>query len=203
MNQRRSGRPAGEPALDSATLRAVCARDRGALARFFDCFYDRVYGHLVRMLGEPTLAEDLTQDAFLRMHRDIDRLDPERDPAPWVFTVATNTVRDYWRSREHKSQQRRSGLDPEQDLALPDGRLDELTRIEGRESEAAIRKALADLEPTDRQIILLRSYEDLDSSTVGEMLGITPEAVRQRHRRAIARLGKVYGHHTGKAEGGA
>lgn len=189
--------------MGSEELRAVCARDRSALARFFDRYYGRVHGHLVRMVSDPALAEDLTQDAFLRIHRDIHQLDPERDPTPWVFTVATNTVRDYWRSREHKGRQRRSGLDPEQDISLPDGDPDALTRIEGEEAADAIREALEDLDEGDRQVILLRSYEGLDSATVGQILEITPEAVRQRHRRAVARLGKAFGRRTGKRQGGA
>ena len=59
------------------------------------------------------LAEDLTHEVFLRLNRALDRLDPDRDPTGWVFTVATNCVRDHWRSRSHKSKQRDTELKPE------------------------------------------------------------------------------------------
>jgi len=192
VEQRGSGRRSTGATLDSGTLSRVCARDPEALGRFFDCFYRRVYGHVAHMVGDPVLAEDLTQDAFLRMHRAIERLDPARDPAPWIFTVATNTVRDHWRSRDHQNRHRRADLDPEQDLALPDDEPGAHVRLEKEEAATAVRQALASLAESDREVIQLRSYEGLDSQVVGEVLGISPEAVRQRHRRALSRLGDAY-----------
>ena len=189
MEQRGAGNQGASAVLDAATLRRVRDRDAEALGRFFDCFYDRIFGHVAHMVGNATLAEDLTQDAFLRMHRGIDRLDPERDPTAWVFTVTTNTVRDHWRSKEHRSGQRRSDLDPEHDLNLPADEPGVQEEMEREEAARAVRAALQQLSPEDREVILLRSYEDLNSPEVGEILGLSPEAVRQRHRRAVGRLG--------------
>jgi RNA polymerase sigma-70 factor (ECF subfamily) len=192
VQQRGTGRRDEGAALDQETLRRVRARDPAALGRFFDGFYPRVYGHVAHLVGDPVLAEDLTQDAFLRMHRAIDRLDPERDPAAWVFTVTINTVRDHWRSREHKRGQQQADLDPERDLSLPNGGPGAHEKLEREEAARAVQQALRRLTETDREVILLRSYEELDSTVTGEIMGISPEAVRQRHRRALARLGEAY-----------
>jgi RNA polymerase sigma-70 factor (ECF subfamily) len=96
--------PGSEPgALDREVLLRVKARDREAMNRFFDAYYDRAHAYATKLLRDATLAEDLIQEAFLRMHAALDRLDPDRNPTPWVLTVVTNTIRDHWRSRAHRA----------------------------------------------------------------------------------------------------
>jgi len=192
MVQGKASTPEGRSPLDQSILEQVCLRQAAALNQFFDHFYDRVYGYLAIMLRDRTLAEDLTQDAFLRIHRGIDRLDPRRDPTGWVFTVVTNTVRDYWRSKEHKAKTRQATLDRPEDLPLVDKAPSAADSLEQHDTARAIGQALAELSDADREVILLRNYEGLSSTDVAHMLDLKPEAVRQRHSRAVARLSKVY-----------
>ena len=70
------------------------------------------------------------------------------------------------------------------------GRADE--GLEREENAEAINEAMATLSPADREIILLRSLEDLSVSEVSSMLEISADAVRQRHSRAVRRLGDAY-----------
>ena len=65
-------------------------------------YFDRVYGYVRRLVGEDSLAEDVTQDVFLHLQRSFRSYDPARELSPWVFTIATNKVRDHWRSRRHR-----------------------------------------------------------------------------------------------------
>jgi RNA polymerase sigma-70 factor (ECF subfamily) len=170
----------------------VRARDAASLERFFELFYDRVFGHVARLLGDLSLAEDVTHDIFLHLHQQVGRLDPDRDPTPWVFTVATNCVRDHWRSRRHREHQRQVPLADEHLESIAgagDGPHDDAVRA----NEARIVQiALAQLAEADREIILLRDYEELDTAAIAAVLGARPDAVRQRHSRAVARLGTVY-----------
>jgi RNA polymerase sigma-70 factor (ECF subfamily) len=178
--------------LDKGTLEGVRLRKPDALEAFFDQFYDRVHGYLQILLRNRDLAEDLTQDAFLRIHRGVDRLDPQRDPTGWVFTVVINTVRDYWRSREHKSATKRTTLDEPKDQPLPDSTPTADQALEQKDEARIIQRALAELSEQDREIILLRNYEELKVTAVAKMLDLKPEAVRQRHSRAVARLGAAF-----------
>jgi RNA polymerase sigma-70 factor (ECF subfamily) len=178
--------------FDEATLREVCRRVPEAMNRFFDHYYDRIYGHVAHLLRDAHLAEDVTQEAFLRLSRAIDRLDPECDPTGWVFTVATNCVRDHWRSRAHKQSRRNIAMENGGvgDLANGKKRADE--RLERRHEQEAVQRALAELSDADRQVILLRNYEELETATIAQMLEATPEAIRQRHSRAVSRLGTAF-----------
>ena len=176
--------------LSSAILTRVIRREPEALELFFDHFYDRIYAHVVNLLRDRTLAEDLTQEVFIRLHKVIDRLDPTREPAGWVFTVATNVVRDYWRSAEHRKRNAEQGDPHEMALAHPD--TDVHTAMEKDEDLTAVWTALHRLSVDDREVILLKDYEELSTADIGRVLDLKPDAVRQRHSRAVARLGKAF-----------
>lgn len=182
------------PAWDTALLRSVRERHPESMRAFFDLYYDRVHAYLLRLVDDRHLAEDLTQEVFLRLHGALDRLDPERDPAPWVFTVASNLLRDYWRSAEHRRRGRMSDIDDLRDKS-GDGAEDDLEALARAESEACLRRMLARLAENDRQLVLLRGYAELDSAALAEILRISREAVRQRFSRAVKRLGELYRKH--------
>jgi RNA polymerase sigma-70 factor (ECF subfamily) len=180
--------------FDHETLRHVRERRRDALNRFFEHFFDRAYAYVTTLLGDPTQAEDVTQEAFIRIHRGIDRLDDQRDPTPWVFAVVTNTVRDHWRSAAHRQSRRRVELDEARAVAAADEATDPERALLGREDRTAVEEALAALTPADREIILLREYEGLRFAQVAEALDVREDAARQRHARALRRLAFAYTH---------
>jgi RNA polymerase sigma-70 factor (ECF subfamily) len=179
--------------FDEETLQRVRSRDAAAMNRFFDAFFVRVHAYVSRLLRDETLAEDLTQESFLRMHAALDRLDPGRDPTPWVFTVVTNTVRDYWRSKAHKAAGRQVPLDEAWEIAS-DNRYDRADEnLERKEAIAAVHEAMGRLSPADREILLMKSFQSLTTEEIVDVLGISADAVRQRHSRAVKRLGKALG----------
>ena len=178
--------------VDREFLVRVRRRDPTALERFFDQYYDRIHGHVARLVQDAHMAEDLTHEVFLRLNRTLDRLDPERDPTGWVFTVATNVVRDHWRSRKHKEAARSSGLSAEHLEVLADQAEDAEQQLARQQEQHAVRQALSTLSENDREVILLRDYENLDSTAVAGVLGAKPDAIRQRYSRAVTRLGQAF-----------
>src|SRR6185503_20652737 len=92
----------------------LARREPAALARFFDAYFERVYAYLRRLVGDEHAAEDLTQDVFLQAHRALPSYDPARDPRPWLFTIATNKLRDHWRSRAAHGGDSETSLDHEE-----------------------------------------------------------------------------------------
>jgi len=178
------------PVLEPKIVALAAQRDEAAMDAFFQFFFPRVYGYVRSLVRNQALADDVVQDAFLRLHRSLDRLDPERDPAPWVFTVVTNTIRDRWRRWEHKNRGRIVDVDDLWDQ--PSSEPDALEELERSDRSTGIRRALDHLSPADREVILLRTYEGLRWSEVAEATGVSEQALRQRHSRAVKRLGKTY-----------
>jgi len=175
--------------LDEALLLRVRDRDPAAMGHFFEHFYDRVYGYLASLLRDRSAAEDLAQETFLKLHGALDRLDPSRDPAPWVFTVASNLARDHWRSGKQRTARQ---ADAEEIETLPSESAgdDPLATLEQQEQARQVRRALAALPEDARQVILLRSFQEMGFPQIAETLGLSEDAVRQRHSRAVKRLGE-------------
>jgi RNA polymerase sigma-70 factor (ECF subfamily) len=180
------------PVLGQEVLERARRRDPEALNAVFTAFFDSAYAYLIHLLREPVLVDDVVQEAFIRMHAAIDRLDVERDPAPWVFTILTNAARDHWRSRAHKNRWRHVGVEEAWNHADEMGWSNPEHVLERREDATAIQRALSQLSPADREILLLREYEGMSAREVAEALKLTLEAARQRHSRAVRRLAALY-----------
>ena len=164
-------------------------RDPEALARFYQLYFDRVYGYVRRMLAEDHLAEDVTQDVFMHIQRSIHTYDPSRGLGPWVFTIATNKVRDFWRSRRHKDALLESSLD-EDDHGFdpPSAGRGPLPQLENAELGAVLSKAVDELPPGLRETLVLRYFEGLEFAEIGERVGRNETAVRKRYSRALEAL---------------
>ncbi len=169
----------------------VALRDREpeALALFYDSYFDRVYGFVRRMVGSEHLAEDLTQDILMHVIEHLGSYDPDRALRPWVFTIATNKVRDFWRSRRHQDRQQEVSLEldetggwarantprPEEGLA-------------SNERTAAIEAAIEDLPDSMRSTLVLRYYEGMSFEDIGKIIDRNETAVRKRYSRALDEL---------------
>lgn len=154
----------------------------------FDLLYRRTYPPLLRYLqrltGDPDEADDLAQEAFARLLRNPL---PESEARPWLFTVATNLVRDGARKATRRA--RLLSIFPPAPQAPPpvDQELERKERIEG------VRRALARLRPRDRQLLLLReegfSYEEM-----AQVVGVAPSSVGTLIARALKRFAEAYRH---------
>jgi RNA polymerase sigma-70 factor (ECF subfamily) len=190
--------PEGTPSADIAAgapdrdwLERVRARDPEALGAFYERYVELVFGLAWRMLGERVLAEDATSDVFLKVHRALDRLDPGRDPVPWLVTITTNACRDLWRSGAWRMGRRAADVDdPAMAASLSTGRNDPEHDAVARERERAVQEALLELPEPLRTVVVLHDYQGLDHREVAEVLHIAHDAARKRYSRALAALGK-------------
>lgn len=181
--------PAPLSTPDRAWLERVRLRDPEALGAFYDRYLDLVFGVAWRLLGDRTRAEDAASEVFLKVHRAADRLDPLRDPAPWLTTITTNVCRDVWRSGAYRMSRRAADVDdPAQAASLSTGRNDpEADTIRG-ERERIVQEALLKLPESLRTTIVLHDYQGLDHRQVAEVLHIAHDAARKRYSRALAVL---------------
>ena len=141
-----------------------------AFARLFDDRFVSLYRYLDRLSGDPDLAEDLAQEAFVRLHR---RREIPNDARAWLAAVASNLFRD-----ERRSARRRRNLLARQpaDLTLgspppsPDG------AVEQGEQKTRVRRALDRLPLRDREMLLLR-HEGYSYREIANALGVAETGV--------------------------
>jgi RNA polymerase sigma factor (sigma-70 family) len=139
---------------------------------------DDVYGYLVYLTRDRTLAEDLAAETFEKALRLWKRFDPRRGSArTWLCQIARTTALDWFRAEERR--QRR-----EQAVARPDATEADLS--EGLSPE--LETALASLSAGEREVIALRVLLELDGEESARVLGISPTAVSTRLSRALTKL---------------
>lgn len=184
---------AARPTLARDVLERVRARDERALAGFFDCYFDRVFGLMLRLLGDREAAEDATQDVFLKIHRAANRIDPDRDPGPWVTTIAYNTCRDLWRSGGYRMRRRSASIegDPAVAVRLTRGTNDPERDALRDERMHRVQEAIRKLPEPLRVAVVLFEYEGMSHQEVAEVVGINHAAARKRYSRALEALGKM------------
>jgi RNA polymerase sigma-70 factor (ECF subfamily) len=150
---------------DELALRELLRRYEQRLARF-----------LHRQTGGRDV-EDLYQETWLRVVRHADRFDATRRFSTWLFQIAVNLCRDW---------QRRPPPEPRA--------LDDEPAAAGLErSDAALDAAqlLARLPQAQREVVVLRYYQDLSEDEVAEILDIPKGTVKSRMHQAIARLAQL------------
>lgn len=154
----------------------------GAPAAFdvvFDAYRGRVWGFLLRLCGRAELAEELLQETFLRLAAHATRLRPDTDLRAWLFTVARNLYR---------SHRRWAWLDGQRLLELATrGSARDPTPHElaaATEAGRTVERALAEMPDALREVAVLVWIEKLEPVQAADVLGASPEAVRQRLLRA-------------------
>ena len=141
------------------------------------------------MLGDETQAEDVTQEVFLKIQRAIDGYDPARPLSPWVFTIATNQVRDHWRSQQRTDPLDGASLDAED--ARPDPPAREpgpLPALIDAELARTLSPAIDELPESLRTTLVLRYQEGLSFEEIAQLVSRNEAAVRKRYSRALELL---------------
>lgn len=160
--------------------------DAGAFDELYDRYAGRVSGY-VRGLGvdEP---EDTVSEVFVSVVRGLATFrGDEADFRRWLFTIAHRRAVDAHRRRSRRKEH------PTDPLLLPDLAANGSTsnEIDTDLSAAAASRALTQLTPDQREVILLRVVADLSVADAAEVLGKKPGAVKTLQRRALASLRRL------------
>jgi RNA polymerase sigma-70 factor (ECF subfamily) len=174
-------------ALDEAMDRYA----RGEAAAFGELYRlgaPRVRGFLLRLSGNAALADDLTQEAFLRIHRARGSFETGAAALPWFFAIARNAFLDHKRREDTR---RAIGADPVSDHhrqaeAPADTRGDEV--LVASETLAIVRDTLERMTPLQREAFVLVRFEGLSIGEAAQVLGATEAAVKIRAFRAYEAL---------------
>jgi RNA polymerase sigma-70 factor (ECF subfamily) len=151
--------------------------EAAALGEFFDRYSSLAYGLAVRILRDPTEAEDVVQEVFVQAWRQAGRYDPGRGtPAAWVCTMARTRALDQVRRRTARREES-AETGPQLAAPMPDS-----------EEAMAVRNALAALSDDQRRALELAYYEGLTQSEIARRLDQPLGTVKTRIRTAMIRL---------------
>jgi RNA polymerase sigma-70 factor (ECF subfamily) len=153
----------------------------------FDATRAPLMGYLSRVSGNLALAEDLLQEAYLRL---LDR--PPRDQRPealrsWLFTTATRLLKDHWR-RERTWSWWPWENDNEEASLVPEPRSQEPLPDQIAEGQQQVARGFAALSPRQRSLLWLLHVEGLDHAATARALGLGTASIRVLAHRARERM---------------
>jgi RNA polymerase sigma-70 factor, ECF subfamily len=179
---------AAATSLDRELLERFRAGEVAALGAVYDRYSRAVWSVAMSVLGHRTLAEDATQESFLRAWRAAASYDPDRELAPWLFTIARRTAVDIHRREARPTQ---GGHGEEQDVVV------RMPGIEQAYQAWEVRNALQELPPDEREVVRMSHFEELSHREIADALDIPVGTVKSRshraHRRLAGRLAHLIG----------
>lgn len=174
---------------ESKLIAQVAQGDERAFLEIYDCYASRVHGLTLHILGDPMLAEEATQDTFLKLWSRSKQYLAERGPLlPWLLTIARRVALDRLRL-----EARRPVLSDSND---PDDAWQTIPDLETMGEESRWRSmhfAVQALSPEHRQVIDLAYYQGLSQSEIAEVLGWPIGTVKTRLRTAMEKLRQEWG----------
>lgn len=166
---------------------AAQAEEAASLAAFFLRYKRQAYWFAYQMVGSAEDAMDLTQEAFLRLHRRWPRLESPASALPWLYAVLRNLAIDLLRRRAVQAQAEAA--------ASGDGTAPDPESLAERQQLAqALWRAIRRLPEAQREVLLLRDFHGFRYAEIARITGASPALVasrlhdaRERLRRQLAR----------------
>jgi RNA polymerase sigma-70 factor (ECF subfamily) len=165
------------PQPELLLLRRAQRGDERAFSELVRAYEAPVYNYVLRMVGDRVLAEDLTQDIFLRLYQGLPGFSLRCRFTTWLFQVAKNRVLDELRARERRPQSP-VGLDDLPQLDVVDAPLERVEAID------AVWRAVSELNPDLKMALLLRDVVGLSYVEIADSLEITLATVKWRIYKA-------------------
>ena len=167
------------------------AGDHTAAAELVDIYYDQIYLFMRRLGHGRQESFDLTQDTFLQAWRHIAQLRNSTALNAWLYRIAGNTSKLYW--RRHRFARPTSI----EDLDVPDSSQPDNDRIERIEQLDHLKNAIAKLSEKSRQAVVLHYMQHLTIAEAAEAAGIGQNAFKGRLSRALKALRNQIGSQNG------
>ena len=157
----------------------------------------RLYNLCYRFTGRAEDAQDLTQDVFIKAYRNLDRYDAQKSAlGTWLAAIARHALVDHFRrGQSDRRTDSLDGGDADDDAAAGpdpvDARPSPFDALARKESQALVQRALAQLRPEFREVVILRDLQDRDYAEIAEIVGVAEGTVKSRLSRGRAELARV------------
>jgi RNA polymerase sigma-70 factor (ECF subfamily) len=176
----RSANGAAEELSDELLMAGYAHGETEAFAQLFTRYRQPLVGFFYRRLADTGHAEELAQECFVAVIRSAARYRPSATFRTYIYAIAFKILRAHRRKTAFRSMFWG---------AAPEGR--EPAATGEMHSEMALREAVRKLEPMDREVLLLREFEELRYAEIAELLDLPLNTVRSRLFRARAALREV------------
>jgi RNA polymerase sigma-70 factor (ECF subfamily) len=156
--------------------------DKKAFDLLYEIYFVPVFRYVFSRTNSETEAEDLVQEIFLNVYRNIDKIQNQKDsPLAYFFKVARNLIIDYWRKKKEILIDKEEKLASNQDFDL-------FETLEKKERIDLIKKLIKELNEDQQEVVIHKFFNGMSNREIAKLLGKTEEAVRQLQSRALKNL---------------
>jgi RNA polymerase sigma factor (sigma-70 family) len=177
---------------DQDLLKRCLEGENSAWEALLRVYTRKIYNLCYRFTGRITEAEDLTQEIFIKVFQMLRTFDAAQGTfATWLNRVARNHLVDHY--RRTRRDRLTSSIDEELGTLeeKPSPEEQPVARLEARERQEALQRALNRLSPDLREAVILRDLHDLDYQEIAQVLGIPQGTVKSRINRGRLELARV------------
>jgi RNA polymerase sigma-70 factor (ECF subfamily) len=169
-----------------ASVLAIRQGDHDAFARIVELYQRRLFSLSVMMTRDPSGAEEVTQDAFVRAFVHLDAYNDQRPFYPWLATIAVRLAQN-WLTRRTRVV-RREGTELAPDLAVAAAATDPLSELIADEHDRRLWRTVAALPSGERTAVILYYRQDMSVREIASALGVTNGTVKTMLFRARQKL---------------
>jgi RNA polymerase sigma-70 factor (ECF subfamily) len=164
--------------------------DREAFGLLIEKYYKKIYNLAYRFVGDREEANDLAQEIFTAAYKNLKKFRGDAKFSTWLFQIASNRGKNkfkYLRRRGYFAKRRQ--IDEEEDrdplwLDIPDQSTNPETLLAGKEIQGIVQKAIDELEPDHKEIVILRDIEGFSYEEIAQILNIAEGTTKSRLHRA-------------------
>jgi len=182
-------------AIATATAEQFAAHEMEAAAQEFSSIVQahrpQIFRFLLASTRDVDLAETLTQECFLKAHRNWGGFRGDSSAMTWLMRIAINLQKDHWRNRRmqfwRQTRNHAVDLDEASDW-LPSGERSAEQKMLAREQVGRVWEAVKGLSERQRTVFLLRYVEEQELSAIAQATGLSEGTVKAHLSRAVARV---------------
>ena len=185
--------------LAVALVRRCVAGDADAWEDIVRTYNRRIYNVCYRFTGSADSAEDLAQEVFIKMYRTLDSYAPEKGAfTTWIMTMTRNLLVDHYRKakQDRVKDSLDAGITEDEDAVPLSDRIEDQApsaddRIQRRETQEMVQKAIQKLSPELREAVILRDLQDMDYREIAQVLKVPEGTVKSRINRGRTELARL------------
>lgn len=172
----------------------VAGGDNAAFEELVVRYQDRLVGFFFHLVHDRTTAEDLAQEAFLRVFRSRERYEPTARFSTWLFRIAHNLASNQKRGAARRREISLASSSSEHDLPVQGENLAEKSalmptrQLDSSELREVVRIAIDELSERQRTAVVLHKFEEMSYEEIGDVMGLGPVAVKSLISRARGKL---------------
>ncbi|HSH24338.1 MAG TPA: RNA polymerase sigma factor [Massilibacterium sp.] len=161
----------------------------------FEKYYHKVYKTAFFIVKDSYLAQDVVQETFIKVYKNLDKIEDKKKIGAWLTTVATTTAIDEGRKRKRWNERTTNDVlidnneEKKQKLSVVEKQVEQLSERE------MIEYCLLELDPKFKEVLVLKYISEYKDKEIAEELGINLGTVKSRLHRAKYKLKSILTHH--------